>query len=331
MEFIKDKYKKLTILEKQKYIKIIKDKFERELAKELDLTRVSAPLLVTKESGLQDDLSGVERKVSFDIKKDGRELEIVQSLAKWKRMALKKYDFPVHKGLYTDMTAIRRDDKVDETHSIYVDQWDWEKVIVRKDRTIDYLKKTVKKIVKAIADTSEFLKTKGFDGVKICRDVFFITAQELEDLYPGKTDKEKEYLITKEYKTVFIMQIGWDLSSGEPHDMRAPDYDDWSLDGDLLFYHEVLDISMELTSMGIRVDKESLIKQLEKSGKQERLEYAYHQSILKDELPLSIGGGIGQSRLCMLLMGRAHIGEVQASYWDKQTLEQCKKLKIELL
>jgi len=192
MEFIKDKYTQLSILDKQKYIKLIKDKFERKLAHELDLTRVSAPLLVTKESGLQDDLSGVERKVSFDILKDGKELEIVQSLAKWKRMALKKYDFPIHKGLYTDMTAIRRDDKMDETHSIYVDQWDWEKVIVRKDRTIDYLKKTVKKIVKAIADTSEFLKSKGFEGIEICRDVFFITAQELEDLYPGKTDKEKE-------------------------------------------------------------------------------------------------------------------------------------------
>ena len=331
MEFIKDKYTQLSVLDKQKYIKLIKDKFERKLAHELDLTRVSAPLLVTKESGLQDDLSGVERKVSFDILKDGKELEIVQSLAKWKRMALKKYDFPIHKGLYTDMTAIRRDDKMDETHSIYVDQWDWEKVIVRKDRTIDYLKKTVKKIVKAIADTSEFLKSKGFEGIEICRDVFFITAQELEDLYPGKTDKEKEYLITKEHKTVFIMQIGWDLTCGKPHDMRAPDYDDWSLDGDLLFYHEVLDVAMELTSMGIRVDKTSLIEQLEKSGKQERLEYAYHQSIIKEELPLTIGGGIGQSRLCMLLLGRAHIGEVQASYWDKQTLEQCKKLKIELL
>lgn len=331
MKLIKEKYTQLSVLEKQKYIKIIKDKFERRLAYELDLTRVSAPLLVTKESGLQDDLSGVERKVAFDIMKDGKEVEIVQSLAKWKRMALKKYGFPIHKGLYTDMTAIRRDDKMDEIHSIYVDQWDWEKVICRKDRTFDYLKKTVRKIVKAIADTGEYLKTKGFSGVEIERDVFFITAQELEDMYPGKTDKEKEYLITKEHKTVFIMQIGWDLSCGKPHDLRAPDYDDWSLDGDLLFYHEVLDTALELSSMGIRVDKDSLIKQIEKSGKTERLEYAYHQSILKGELPLSIGGGIGQSRLCMLLLGRAHIGEVQASYWDKETLEQCEKLKMELL
>jgi len=329
--FKKEKYIQLSVLEKQKYIKLIKDMFEDELAYELDLTRVSAPLFVTRESGLQDDLSGVERRVSFDILKDGKELEIVQSLAKWKRMALKKYDFPMHKGLYTDMTAIRRDDKMDETHSIYVDQWDWEKVIARKDRTIDYLKETVKKIVKAIADTSKILKIKGFDGVDICEDVHFITSQELLDMYPGTTDKEREYQITKKYKTVFIIGIGGDLSDGKPHDMRAPDYDDWSLDGDLLFYHEVLDMALEISSMGIRVDKDTLIKQLEKSKKQERLEFAYHQSIIKEELPLTIGGGIGQSRLCMLLLGRAHIGEVQASYWDKETIEQCEKLKIELL
>ena len=329
--FIKEKYIKLTILEKQKYIKLIKDKFERQLAHQLELTRVSAPLLVTKESGLQDDLSGVERKVSFDILKDGKEVEIVQSLAKWKRFALKKYDFPIHKGLYTDMTAIRRDDKMDETHSIYVDQWDWEKVILRKDRSIDYLKQTVTKIVQAIAETSKFLKCKGFEGVEICKDVFFITAQELEDMYPDKTDKEKEYLITKQHKTVFIIGIGDDLCSGKPHDTRAPDYDDWGLDGDLLFYHEVLDMALELSSMGIRVDKERLMYQLKKSCKTERLEYDYHKSILRDELPLTIGGGIGQSRLCMLLLGRAHIGEVQASYWDKETVKQCKKLEIELL
>lgn len=331
MKYLKSKYASLSVLEKQKFIKIIKDKFERKLAKELDLTRVSAPLLVTKESGLQDDLSGVERKVSFDILKDGKELEIVQSLAKWKRMALKKYQFPIHKGLYTDMTAIRRDDKMDETHSIYVDQWDWEKVILRKDRTFDYLKRTVRKIVKAIADTSEFLKTKGFKGVDICRDVYFISSQELLNLYPDKTDKEREYLITKKHKTVFIAGIGDDLSDGKPHDMRAPDYDDWSLNGDLLFYHEVLDIALEISSMGIRVDKESLLKQIKKSSKEERLEYAYHKSILSEELPLTIGGGIGQSRLCMLLLGRMHIGEVQASYWDTETLEQCRKLQIELL
>lgn len=331
MKIIKDKYVQLSILEKQKYIKLTKDKFERELAKQLDLVRVSAPLLVTRESGLQDDLSGVERTVAFDILKDGKEVEIVQSLAKWKRMALKKYGIPTHKGLYTDMTAIRRDDKMDETHSIYVDQWDWEKVILKEDRTIEYLKQTVRKIVKAIVSTSKYLKRQGLDCVDLSEDVFFITSQELLDMYPDKSDKEREYLITKKYKTVFIIGIGDKLSDGKPHDLRAPDYDDWSLNGDLLFYHEVLDMALEISSMGIRVDKATLIAQLEKSGKQERLQYAFHQAIIKDQLPLTIGGGIGQSRLCMLLMGRAHIGEVQSSYWDKQTIEQCKKLKIELL
>ena len=331
MEFIKEKYKRLSILEKQKYIKLIKDKFERNLAKELNLTRVSAPLFVTKESGLQDDLSGVERKVSFDLKKDGKEIEIVQSLAKWKRLALNKYNFSVNEGLYTDMTAIRRDETLDETHSIYVDQWDWEKVIDRKDRNIEFLKDTVKNIVKAIYKTNKLLKRKGLKGVKINKNVYFIDSQELLNLYPDKTEKEREYLITKKYKTVFIIGIGNNLNNGIPHDKRAPDYDDWSLNGDLFFYHEVLDIALELSSMGIRVDKESLVKQLEQSQKQERLQYEYHQSILNEKLPLTIGGGIGQSRLCMLLLGRAHVGEVQASYWDKENLENCKKLNIELL
>ncbi|MBE5741192.1 MAG: aspartate--ammonia ligase [Clostridiales bacterium] len=329
--FVKEKYIQLDILDKQKYIKIIKDKFERLLAKELDLIRVSAPLLVTKESGLQDDLSGVERKVSFDILKDGTELEIVQSLAKWKRLALHKYKFPIHKGLYTDMTAIRRDDKMDEVHSIYVDQWDWEKVIIREDRNIDYLKYSVKSIVKAIADTSDYLVTEGFSGVNICRDVYFITSQELLDMYPNTTDKEREYLITKKYKTVFILGIGHELSDGKPHDMRAPDYDDWRLNGDLLFYHEVLDMALEISSMGIRVDKETLYQQIDKSGHFERLEYTYHKAILDEVLPLSIGGGIGQSRLCMLLLGRAHIGEVQASYWDNENIALCQSLGIEIL
>lgn len=331
MKFIKEKYTEISVLEKQKYIKLIKDKFEKELAKALDLVRISAPLLVTKESGLQDDLSGVERKVSFDILKDGRELEIVQSLAKWKRYALKKYGFEPHKGLYTDMTAIRRDDKMDETHSIYVDQWDWEKIILRKDRTLAYLQKTVKSIVGAIIKTSDYLKTKGFDGVKLCPEVYFITSQQLLDLYPTLSAKEREYEITKKYKTVFIMQIGDKLSDGQPHDLRAPDYDDWTLDGDLLFYHEVLDMALEVSSMGIRVDKQSLLSQLEKSGKQERLKYDFHKSIVDESLPLTIGGGIGQSRLCQLLLARAHIGEVQASYWDKDTIQECEKLGIELL
>lgn len=331
MKFIKEKYKQLSIIEKQKYIKLIKDKFETELAKQLDLVRVSAPLVVTKESGLQDDLSGVERKVSFDIAKDGKTLEIVQSLAKWKRFALKKYGFLPHKGLYTDMTAIRRDDKMDEVHSIYVDQWDWEKVIVEKDRTLEYLKQIVRKIVEAIVKTEKFVKKCGFDGVFLCDDVHFITSQQLLDMYPTLSDKEREYEIVKKYKTVFIMQIGDKLSDGKPHDLRAPDYDDWALDGDLLFYHEVLDMALEISSMGIRVDKTSLLSQIEKAQKQERLAFDYHKSILDGTLPLSIGGGIGQSRLCQLLLGRAHIGEVQASYWDKETQEKCKKQEIELL
>lgn len=331
MEYIREKHVKIDTIQKQKYIKFIKDKFEKQLAHQLGLTRVTAPIFVTKKSGLQDDLSGVERKVSFDIKKDGKELEIVQSLAKWKRAALKKYGFPMHGGLYTDMTAIRRDDKVDETHSIYVDQWDWEKIISKEDRSIDYLKRTVGKIVKAISDTQLFLGQKGFLGSPICKDVYFITSQELLDMYPDKTDKEREYLITKQYKTVFIIGIGDDLSDGKPHDMRAPDYDDWGLDGDLLCYHEVLDMALEISSMGIRVDKDALVRQLKKSGKEERLEFDYHKAILSDQLPLTIGGGIGQSRLCMLLLGRAHIGEVQASYWDDDTVELCKELEIELL
>ena len=328
---IKEKYIPISILEKQKYIKIIKDKFERELAKKLCLTRVSAPIVVTRESGLQDDLTGVERPVRFDVKKDGQMLEIVQSLAKWKRFALKRYGLPVHTGLYTDMQAIRRDDKMDATHSIYVDQWDWEKVILKEDRTIDYLKSTVKQIVKAVCSTSKYLSLRGFDAVELCSKVHFITSQQLLDLYPTLTAKEREYEIVKKYKTVFIMQIGDKLSTGEPHDLRAPDYDDWALDGDLMFYHPVLDMALEISSMGIRVDKTALLSQLEKTGDIDRLKLSYHKSIVDGSLPLSIGGGIGQSRLCQLLLGRAHIGEVQASYWDKDTIETCKIEGIELL
>lgn len=331
MKLVKKLYIELKLKEKQRLIKLIKDKFEQELAKELSLDRVSAPLMVTKDSGLQDDLSGVERTVSFDVLKDGRDLEIVQSLAKWKRQALKRYGYDVGEGLYTDMTAIRRDDKMDETHSIYVDQWDWEKVILSQDRTMEYLQDTVKRIVKAISTTSKMIKEYTPAGVDVCEDVFFITSQELLDLYPTLTAKEREYEITKKYKTVFISKIGDKLSHGEPHDMRAPDYDDWSLDGDLLFYHDVLDMALEISSMGIRVDDKTLVQQLIKSKKQERESLPYHQAIIKKELPLSIGGGIGQSRLCMLLLGRAHIGEVQSSYWDKETLAQCAEHKIELL
>ena len=331
MKFIKEKYMPMQAQEKQKAIKIIKDEFEKRLASALDLSRVSAPMVVTRESGLQDDLSGVERPVSFDIKKDGAVLEIVQSLAKWKRFALLKYGFKPHTGLYTDMHAIRRDDKVDATHSIFVDQWDWEKAILRTDRTLKYLKETVQKIVDAIFETAKTLKQQGIDVPEIEKQVYFISSEELLKMYPTLSAKQREYEITKRFKTVFITQIGDILSSGEPHDLRAPDYDDWQLDGDLLVYHEVLDCALELSSMGIRVDKKAILMQLKKAEAEDRLEYAYHKGIIDETLPLSIGGGIGQSRLCQYLLKRAHIGEVQASYWDEETRKMCAEFDIDLL
>ena len=328
---IEEKYIKLDLLQKQRYIKLIKDKFESILAKKLDLIRVSAPIFVTKDSGLQDDLSGVERKVEFDVKKDGATLQIVQSLAKWKRFALSNYQIPLHSGIYTDMTAVRRDDEMDELHSIYVDQWDWEKVICSEDRTLDYLMQTVRQITECIVDTSKFLQKQGFDGVKLRKKVHFVTSEELLNAYPNLSPKQREYEITKKYKTVFIMQIGGNLSNGKPHDLRAPDYDDWALNGDLMMYHEVLDCALEITSMGIRVDHNSLVAQCKAAGVEERLDYPFHKLILDNKLPLSIGGGIGQSRLCQLLLGRAHIGEVQSSYWDSDNVAKCRKLGIELL
>ena len=331
MKFIKEKYMPMQAQEKQKAIKLIKDEFEKRLASALELSRVSAPMVVTRESGLQDDLSGVERPVSFDIKKDGTVLEIVQSLAKWKRFALLKYGFKPHTGLYTDMHAIRRDDKVDATHSIFVDQWDWEKVILRTDRTLKYLKETVQKIVDAIFETAKTLKQQGIDVPEIEKQVYFISSEELLKMYPTLSAKQREYEITKRFKTVFITQIGDILSSGEPHDLRAPDYDDWQLDGDLLVYHEVLDCALELSSMGIRVDKKAILMQLKKAEAEDRLEYAYHKGIIDETLPLSIGGGIGQSRLCQYLLKRAHIGEVQASFWDEETRKMCAEFDIDLL
>lgn len=331
MKFIKEKYMPMQAQEKQKAIKLIKDEFEKRLASALELSRVSAPMVVTRESGLQDDLSGVERPVSFDIKKDGAVLEIVQSLAKWKRFALLKYGFKPHTGLYTDMHAIRRDDKVDATHSIFVDQWDWEKAILRTDRTLKYLKETVQKIVDAIFETAKTLKQQGIDVPEIEKQVYFISSEELLKMYPTLSVKQREYEITKRFKTVFITQIGDILSSGEPHDLRAPDYDDWQLDGDLLVYHEVLDCALELSSMGIRVDKKAILMQLKKAEAEDRLEYAYHKGIIDETLPLSIGGGIGQSRLCQYLLKRAHIGEVQASYWDEETRKMCAEFDIDLL
>ena len=326
-----DKYIKLNLIEKQKYIKLIKDKFESVLAKKLNLIRVSAPILVTKDSGLQDDLSGVERKVEFDVKKDGATLEIVQSLAKWKRFALAKYQIPLGQGIYTDMTAIRRDDEMDELHSIYVDQWDWEKVISRQDRAVSYLKQTVRKIAECIVLTGKYLAACGFQGVELCKHVQFVTSEQLLKMYPNLTAKQREYEITKQYKTVFVMQIGGKLSNGMPHDLRAPDYDDWAMNGDLLMYHEVLDCALEITSMGIRVDEQSLVAQCQEANVTQRLQLPFHQQVLQGKLPLSIGGGIGQSRLCQLLLGRAHIGEVQASYWDESNIAKCRQLDIELL
>lgn len=319
--------------ETQKAIKLIKDTFQVNLAKSLNLERVTAPLFVSSASGLNDDLNGVERKVHFTIKEiDGENAEVVQSLAKWKRMALHKYGFEPGCGLYTDMNAIRRDDDVDNLHSIFVDQWDWEAVITTEQRNTVFLKDVVKKIVNAVADTSDLIKEKYPEiAVNICRDVYFITTQELEDMYPDLSAKERENEITKEHKTVFLMQIGDVLKGGEKHDGRAPDYDDWSLNGDILFWNEVLKSAFEISSMGIRVDSDSIKEQLKKCNAEERLRFDYHKNIVNGVFPLTIGGGIGQSRLCMLLLGKAHIGEVHVSIWPEEMVEECKKHNIYLL
>ena len=322
-EVDKKEYRSLKGFQTQRAIKYIKDTFQQQLSKNLNLLRVSAPLFVTKESGLNDDLSGVEKKVEFEIKTaKTKKLEIVQSLAKWKRMALKKYGFWEDSGLYTDMNAIRKDEDLDQLHSVYVDQWDWEKVITRKDRTIPYLKKTVTAICDAIDQTCQKIKKlyKKID-IKFKKKPFFITSEELLQLYPDLTAKQREDEICKKHKTVFIMQIGDKLSNGEPHDGRAPDYDDWQLNGDLLVYNPVLHRAFELSSMGIRVDADSLQSQLKKSQKEEKLKFQFHKDIISDALPLSIGGGIGQSRLCMYILKKGHIGEVQCSVWDDENLK----------
>ena len=318
--------KELSYLETIKAIDEIKKYFERQLEARLSLTKVPSPLFVKTDSGLQDALTGVEKGVSF---KKGREkFEIVHSLAKWKRDALGKYEFPMHTGLYTDMKAIRKDETVDEVHSLFVEQWDWEKVIDKEDRTIEYLKDTVRSIYKAIRQTSIFIKQKyKFLAIDLPKSIFFITSQELEDMYPDKTPKMREELIVKDKKAVFIIEIGDKLKSGIEHDLRSPDYNDWSLDGDLLIYDKTLDKAIELSSMGIRVDEKSLISQLKKSDCLERMELPYHQKILKKKLPYTIGGGIGQSRLLMLLLEKSHIAEVQASSWDSKTLEKLKDKK----
>jgi len=322
----------LDTYDMQRAISNIKSTFQKEFSEALNLKRVSAPLFVTEKSGLNDNLSGVERPVSFDIPAVGADAQIVQSLAKWKRLALKRYNFDIGNGLYTDMNAIRRDEELDNLHSIYVDQWDWEKIITREKRTIDYLKKVVTAIVGAICDTNDQMHTKFPQlNTDLCRDVAFITTQELENMYPELTPSERENAFVKVHKTAFIMQIGGVLKSGKPHDGRAPDYDDWSLNGDIFFWHKTLDRAVEISSMGIRVDAKTLDRQLTISGCNERRELPFHKMLLNDELPLTIGGGIGQSRLCMLILGCAHIGEVQSSIWDEYTLSVCKDAGVNIL
>ncbi len=314
----------LSIRETEIAIKLVKDYFERVLAEELNLTRVSAPLFVRPESGLNDNLNGVERPVSFGIKEqDDKEVEIVHSLAKWKRQALKRYGFHSGEGLYTDMNAIRRDEDTDNIHSIFVDQWDWEKIISKEERNPETLKATVQKVYLALKRTESYIASQyNYIHEFLPAEISFITSQELEDMYPDCTPKEREYKIAKLKGAIFIMQIGDKLASGEKHDGRAPDYDDWKLNGDIIVYYPVLDIALELSSMGIRVDEVSLKEQLDKAGCPERAELPFQKAILDKELPYTIGGGIGQSRICMFYLRKAHIGEVQASIWP-DAINEC--------
>ena len=318
--------------ELQRAIAFIKSTFQTNLSNALNLRRVSAPLFVAGNSGLNDNLNGVERPVSFDIPDVGLNAEVVHSLAKWKRLALKRYGFHPGKGLYTDMNAIRRDEEVDNLHSVYVDQWDWEKIITREDRNVEHLKSSVRAIVGAVCETCEALDV-AFPSLhgKLDRDVYFITTQELEDRWPEKSPKEREDAICCEHHTVFLMQVGGTLKSGQKHDGRAPDYDDWDLNGDILMWNPVLEKAFEISSMGIRVDEESLTRQLKLAGCEERAELPFHRMLLQGELPLTMGGGIGQSRLCMLMIGTCHIGEVQASLWDEATVRGCEAAGITLL
>ena len=321
-------------LEAQKAIKLIKDTFEEKLAKALNLTRVSAPIMVPSDTGVNDLLNGYERPVEFDVKETKRNVQIVQSLAKWKRMALKRYGFEPGAGLYTDMNAIRRDEDTDNIHSIYVDQWDWEKIITKEQRNYEYLQKVVRDIFEVFRQTEDVL-IKAFPEKKLERtipeEISFISSQELEDLFPDKRPKDREHLITKQKGAVFITQIGKKLKSGKVHDGRSPDYDDWELNGDILLWYEPLQISIELTSMGIRVDKDSLEKQLKEAGAEDRKGLLYHQMLLNGELPLTIGGGLGQSRICMYFMKTVHIGEVQASIWPEEMVQEFRKKGIEFL
>ncbi len=323
----------LGIKETQVAIKAVKDFFERELALNLHLTRVSAPLFVEPESGLNDNLNGVERPVSFGVKEQkDRPFEIVHSLAKWKRYALKKYEFGHGEGLYTDMNAIRRDEDTDNLHSIFVDQWDWEKIINKDERNEEVLRHNVRRVYAALKSTETYMSSQ-YSYIKpfLPENIFFITSQELEDMYPDKTPKEREYEIVKLHGAVFVMKIGGELKGGEKHDGRAPDYDDWELNGDILVYYPVLDVALELSSMGIRVDEESLKRQLELAGCPERAKLPFQKALLNGELPYTIGGGIGQSRICMFFLRKGHIGEVQSSVWPQKDVEKAKELGMNLL
>ncbi len=324
----------LSVRETQEAIKYIRDTFQKEFGKEMNLSRISAPLFVTRKSGLNDDLNGIERPVSFEMQEmSGERIEVVQSLAKWKRFALKKYGFGVHEGLYTNMNAIRRDELLDNLHSAYVDQWDWEKVITEEERTEETLEETVREIFKIIKHMEHEVWYKYPQAVcHLADDVYFITSQELEDRYPDLSVKDRETAITREKGCVFIKQIGWPLNrSKRPHDGRAPDYDDWNLNGDLLFWLPSLSLALEISSMGVRVNEASIQSQCRANHCEGRLSLPYHQMILRRELPFTIGGGIGQSRLCMLLLNKAHIGEVQASIWPQEMIDSCAKHNIPLL
>ena len=322
----------LSLYDTQRAIGLVKRLFADALSDALSLSRVSSPLFVQADSGLNDDLNGVERPVAFDLKDNGKQAQIVHSLAKWKRLALKEYDFHVGKGLYADMNAVRRDEELDNLHSVYVDQWDWEKVITKEQRTEAYLKETVTTIYNAVKNLGDYVNRLYRNiQTEIPNEIFFITTQKLEDMYPDKTPKEREDAITKEHGAVFIMKIGGQLASGEKHDGRSPDYDDWELNGDIILWNEVLDRAFEISSMGIRVDAEAMKKQLAQAGCPERAELPFQKAILNDELPYTIGGGIGQSRLCMYFLRKAHIGEVQASVWPQEMIDKCAEHHIYLL
>ena len=332
--YIPPDYKsELSLYDTQVAIKTVKDFFQKALAEQLYLLRVSAPLFVTQESGLNDNLNGVERPVTFGIREQNeRPAEIVHSLAKWKRYALKQYGFHIGEGLYTDMSAIRRDEDTDNIHSIYVDQWDWEKILLKEDRNVDYLKDTVRKVYKALKKTEKYMAIQ-YDYIEeiLPKDIFFITTQELADLYPDKSPKEREDLIAQEKGAVFLMEIGDKLADGKPHDGRAPDYDDWHLNGDILVWYPVLGHALELSSMGIRVDEDSLARQLKAAGCEERAELPFQKAILEKKLPYTVGGGIGQSRICMFYLRKAHIGEVQVSIWPDEVREKAARYGINLL